>query len=181
MAGEADIITAGIDALGQLFSGVSDFFASRNKAKAYEYQAQQASSESGVAASQALTQGDIVAARAATQAAANGGGLVGSSIGVISYLGQQAMFNARAAAYKGTTEASADRYKARLARRAGVISLISTIPSISGSLIGSWAKHQSANKIQAGSAYLEGDTSAAGAAGVDTSTFGGSDELAGLY
>jgi len=55
-----------------------------------------------------------VAAHAAVQTAANGGGFTGSSLGVISQLSQQAMFNARAASYRANTIAIADRYNTKV-------------------------------------------------------------------
>jgi hypothetical protein len=103
--------------LGNLFSGLFGASAARAKAKSYEYAAQQALAEGGVQAQQAITRGNAVEADAAVTAAANGGGLVGSSMGVISNLAQTAMFNARVASYRSQTEARNDIYNAKVQKQ----------------------------------------------------------------
>ena len=137
-------IAAGISAAGKLFSGLSGLFGGNSKAKQEEYAAQQARDEAGVAPSQALAQGDAVASRAATQAAANGGGLVGSSIGVIQDLSQKAMFNARSAVYRGETEARAHLYQAKVAKAEGLQSLIGGVLGAAASVAGGVGQAQQA-------------------------------------
>lgn len=129
-----DPISAGIAAVGALFSGISGFFSGRAQARQYQAEALQQREEAGVASSQALAQGDEVAARAATQAAANGGGFDGSSMAVIASLGQQSLFNARAAVYRGETAARQDLYDAKVAKIGAVTSLISTVAPVAGDI-----------------------------------------------
>lgn len=100
--------------LGNLFSGLFGASAASARAKAYGAAADQAEAEGGVAAQEAILRGNAVAAHAAVQTAANGGGFTGSSLGVISQLSQQAMFNARAASYRANTIAIADRYNTKV-------------------------------------------------------------------
>ncbi len=64
-----------------------------------------------------------MAAKAATQAAANGGGFTGSSLGVIQNLSQRAMFNARAQVYRGQSEAQAHLYAGKVAKTQGFMDL----------------------------------------------------------
>lgn len=200
-------LSGGTSWLGGMLGGIGDFFAAKNQAKAYGYAAQQASQEAGVAASQALTEGERVTAHAATQAAANGGGFTGSTMAVLGDLAGQSYFRARAAAYRGATEVQNDRYQQKLAKRAGVLSLISGVTGGTSSLLGGWAKSQMANKQAQYLSTLRGMSSDAGG-GSMTSTgsgpFGGAsggfagpagasggfgtdpgasgvDELAGLY
>lgn len=123
----SDVMTPATDALGivgTLFKGVASFIGAGKRAQAERNAAEQAENEAGVAAQLQLGQGDQIAAQAAVQGAANGGGLVGSTIGVISSLSQQAVFNARAAAYKGQSEARAHIYKAGVATASGNVALI---------------------------------------------------------
>lgn len=133
-------IAAGIQAVGSLFKGVTGLIAGNHQAQALEYAAQQAEMEGGVNAGIALQQGDQVAAHAAAQAAANGGGLTGSAIGVIEQLSGQAMFNARAAAYRARTEAQADVYKAGVAKAQGRQALIGGVVDAGSSLVGGFMR-----------------------------------------
>lgn len=127
-------ISAGISAVSSLFKGISGFFGGNSQAKADKEAARQAGQESGVAAQDALAQGDQIAAQGAVQAAANGGGFVGSSIAAISNLSRAAMFNARAAAYRGQTEIQSHLYDAKVAKAAGLNDLIGGTLGAAGSL-----------------------------------------------
>ena len=133
-------IAAGIGALGSLFHGVTGFFGAGAQAKSEQLAATQHLQEGGVAGDEALRQGDQVAARAATQAAANGGGLVGSSLGVISQLSNQAMFNARAQGYRARTEARNDLYQSSVARTQGLDALAGGAIGAGSSLAGGFMR-----------------------------------------
>lgn len=158
------IISAGISSVGSLFKGLTGFFGGNAEAKIAEQNARQAQEEGGVAASQALAQGDQVAARAATQAAANGGGFTGSALSVISSLSQQAMFNARAAAYKARTAANAELYRGSVAKTQGLQGLVTSAADAGSSLIGGFAK-------SANNAKLLQMAGGQGASGADPSAF----------
>ncbi len=125
---------AGLSAVGSLLSGIGSLVAGNHKATAERYAATQANDEAGVNAQIALQEGDQVAADAAVQAAANGGGFVGSSLAVLSSLSQQAMFNARAQVYRGRSEAQQHLYNAKVAKAQGRLGLVTGILSAGASL-----------------------------------------------
>lgn len=124
LMGPLGIASTALDALGHLFGGIMGANAGSAQNKAQQYAAQQARQEAGVAAQEAILQGNTAAGHAAVQTAANGGGFVGSSMGVISQLSREAMFNARAAAYRGVTQSQSDLYQGAVAKANGVNSLI---------------------------------------------------------
>jgi hypothetical protein len=132
-------IAAGIAAVGSLFKGITGLFGGNAKAKAEKAAAAQAGQEAGVNAQAALAEGDAAAAQGAVQAAANGGGFVGSSIAAIQNLSNIAMFKARAAAYRGQTEIQNHLYGARVAKAQGVNSLIGGVIGAAGALAGGLA------------------------------------------
>jgi hypothetical protein len=175
---DPDMISALMGFAGGVGQGFGDYFANLNKAKAYGNAAQQASQESGVATSQALTAGDRAVAHAATSAAAGGGGFTGSTMAVLGDLAGQSMFRARAAAYRGATEVQADRYEQKLAKRAATLSLISGFTGGSMSLVGGWAKSQANARQTRAMASLRNPQIEAPATPVGAPV---SDELAGLY
>lgn len=132
-------ITMATMAIGNLFSGLFGASAARSRAKAEEAAAHQALAEAGVQSQNAILHGDAVEANAATQVAANGGGFVGSSMGVIDQLARQSMFNARVANYRGQTEAQAHMYNAKVDKQDATNQMIgaalSTVaPIVSGAV-----------------------------------------------
>lgn len=162
-------ISAGISAVSSLFKGVTGFFGGNAQAKAEQQAARQAGDEAGVAAQQALGQGDAAAAQGAVQAAANGGGFVGSSLAAISDLSRKAMFNARAAAYRGQTEIQKHLYDAGVAKAQGLNDLIGGTLGAAGSLYKGAAQKQGQQQALAA---LQPKLTAAD---------GGAAELEGLY
>jgi hypothetical protein len=122
-----DPFTIAAESASKILGGITGFIASNKKAQALRNAATQANAEAGVSAQQALEQGDEVTARAATQVAANGGGFVGSAMGELAQLAQRAMFNARAAVYRGATEAQADLYNAKVAKANGLLGLVGSV------------------------------------------------------
>jgi hypothetical protein len=80
--------------------------------------ARQARQEGGVQAQIALEEGARVAARAATLAAASGGGITGSAQAVLDDLSRQSMFRVRSALYSAETDA---RFAIPPASKAGVV------------------------------------------------------------
>ena len=129
-------IAAGIGAVGSLFKGLTGLFGGNAEAAAHEANAQQDLRQAGVNTDIALRQGDAVAATGAVRAAANGGGLVGSSMGVIQDLAGQAMFNARQQVYRGQTQAQSERYAGAVAKANGINQLIGGVIGAGASLVG---------------------------------------------
>jgi hypothetical protein len=89
--------------------------AEKNQAQAY---GRMARTEGGVAASLAMEEGARARARAATLAAASGGGITGSAQEVLDDLARQQMFRARSAIYSAETDA---RFGARVSGMAGMV------------------------------------------------------------
>lgn len=110
------MVSSGIGALGSLFSGVTNYFGQMAEAQEDENNAITALRQAGVNSQVALQEGNATAAEGAVRAAANGGGLVGSALGVISNLSNQAMYNARQQVYRGQTQAQNYTYAASVAK-----------------------------------------------------------------
>lgn len=161
------IVAAGISAIGSLFKGITSLFGGNNEEKAAEYAAQQHQDEAGVSAQEALDEGARAAAHAAVQGAANGGGFVGSTLGVIQDLSNRAMFNARAALYRGKAQAQSDIYQGKVAQAQGQQALIGGVLGAGSSLIGGFAKSASDSaQLKAFSQGLgDADASAGASAG----------------
>ena len=148
-AGNLFNFAGGLGAVGGLLKGIGDSIAAGRKATALDRAALQSSEEAGVNAQTALQQGDATAATAAVRAAANGGGLTGSSLGVIQNLSSQAMFNARAQIYRGNVERQNDLYEAATERAQGWSSLVGDTLSGATSRLGSMAQSAQANQLAA--------------------------------
>lgn len=133
-------IAAGISALGGVFKGLTGFFGGNAQAQAERNAALQAQMQGGVNAGLALQQGDAVAAHGAVTAAANGGGFVGSSLGVIQNLSQQAMYNARQQVYRAQTEAQAHLYAGQVDSMNARNALIGGAVDAGSSLVGGFAR-----------------------------------------
>ena len=117
----------GANAFSSLFQGIMGQNQANTQNKIFQDRARQANAEAGISAQEALQQGDQAAAHGAAVAAANGGGFVGSSIGAIQNLSNNAMFNARAQTYRGLTQSQSDLYQAAVARANGQNAMISGI------------------------------------------------------
>jgi hypothetical protein len=139
----------GLGAVGGLLKGIGDSIAAGRKATALDHAALQSSEEAGVNAQTALMQGDATAATGAVRAAANGGGLVGSSMGVIANLSDQAMFNARAQIYRGNVERQNDLYEAAVTRAQGWSSLVGDTVGGVTSMLGGFANAAQASQLAA--------------------------------
>jgi hypothetical protein len=134
------LISAGISSAGGLFKGITSYFSSMSEAAVDSNNAEQADREAGVNAQNALQSGNAAAAHGAVAAAANGGGFVGSSTGVIQNLSNQAMYNARQQIYRGQTVAQADNYAAKVAKFNAWAGLIGGGISAGSSLAGGFAQ-----------------------------------------
>lgn len=153
-------IAAGISAIGGLFKGLTSLFSGEAQKKAADNAATQHLQEAGVGVQESLQEGDQVAARGATQAAANGGGIVGSSLGVISQISQAAMFNARAQAYRGRTQAQADVYQGKVAMAQGIQGLVGGVVSSASSLVGGFQQDALFKQMQQITSASKGDMGA---------------------
>lgn len=162
-------IAAGIGSVGSLFQGITGLFSGWAANHEAKLQADQDRAEAGLAAGQQLQQGDQVAARAATQAAANGGGFVGSSLGVISSLASQAMFNARAKVYQGLTQARSDLYQGKVAAQNGRNQFIGSAVQAGSTLLSGFA--QSASQAKMMQALQNGGAGGFDGGGADAAAF----------
>lgn len=133
------IAAAGLSAVGKILGGASARSSARARAKANEMQARQALLESGVAAQVGVEADEREIARAATLAAAGGGGFEGSAMRVLDDLSRQSVFRARSSIYRGQAEAQARRYDAKVAKREGDNALFSSIVGAGSSLLSSFA------------------------------------------
>lgn len=129
------MLSGGLGAIGSLLGGIGALTAGTAQQKAYNAAARQARQEAGVNSSIALDQGTRAAARGAVAAAANGGGFEGSAISVLSDLSMQSMQGARAAVYRGETEARRDEYMGKVARAQGNLGLVKGLLGMGGSLL----------------------------------------------
>lgn len=118
MAVPVAALAAGAQAVGKLFGGIGRYRAGKARAKALYYAARNARREAGVNASIQLEESDRIGARAATLAAASGGGgLEGSALAVIDDLARQGMFRARQTVRDGIAQAAALMDESTAARR----------------------------------------------------------------
>ncbi len=154
-------IAAGVGALGSLFKGILGFGASNAQAQAERNAAQQAEQQGGAAASEQVEEGNAQAATGAVTAAANGGGFVGSSLGVIQNIANKAMFNARTAAQRGRQSAVNAMYDASVSQANGANALIGGALDAGSSLLGGFAKSSAVAQQLAAIKQNRGDVSQA--------------------
>lgn len=188
------IASIGTSFLGNLFKGVTGFIFGNQQDALEKARALQANQEGTVNSEIALQQGNETAARAATQAAANGGGFGGSAMGVISQASNMAMFNARNQIYRGQTEAAADIYQGQVAKEQGINELIGGVFQGVGSAVTGDLENQYRQQIMSnfGEAHGEGpdpygyggdgvaDTGDTGEAPPDWTGGGGDDMMAAM-
>jgi hypothetical protein len=132
-------ISAGLEAVGGLFKGITGFFSSQAQARQEKLAAHMAAQQGGVNTQIALQQGNQAAEQGAAIAAANGGGFVGSSISVIQNLSDQAMYNARQTAYRSRTVEEAHLEQASIDKSQAWSSLIGGVTGAVGSVVGNAA------------------------------------------
>lgn len=113
-------LAVGVKAVGQVLGGIGGYRANKARAKALRFAARNARQEAGVQASINLEESDRVGARAATLAAASGGGgLQGSALSVIDDLARQGLYRARATVRDGLARSTALLDESTAARRQG--------------------------------------------------------------
>jgi hypothetical protein len=164
------LAATGVSVLGSLFGGIFGNNADQQQAQEYRARATQEGEEGGVNADIAFRQGQATAASAAVQAAANGGGLGGSSMGVIQQASNMAYFNARDQAYRGATAAENDRYNAEVASANGTNALIGGVVGAVGGAVGGALNDQYRKQIQNSLGQLRGS---AGSSSSSSSTSAG--------
>jgi hypothetical protein len=147
IAGMLNPISAGLNAVGSLFKGITGFFSGEAQARQEKIAAHEAAMQGGVNASLALMQGNATAEQGAAVAAANGGGFVGSSVSLIQSLSGQAMYNARATAYRAREQEEADFYQASVDKAGAWSSLIGGAMGAAGSIVGGAAQSAFRNQI----------------------------------
>lgn len=141
------LLAAGVSAAGKLFSGLGQRNAQRAKAKALGYAAQNARREAGVKASLALEDSDRTGARAATLAAASGGGgLQGSALDVIGDLARQGVYRARQTVRDGISESIALKAEATAAKRQGDMDLFASAIDAASTFLGGVGQEANARR-----------------------------------
>jgi len=118
------LLAAGVSAVGSIMKGIGGYQAGKAKAKALGYAARNERQEAGIRASLQLEDSDRTGARAATLAAASGGGgLQGSALSVIDDLARQGMYRARQTVRDGVSSSIALLNDATTAKRQGAADL----------------------------------------------------------
>lgn len=144
-------LAAGASAVGSLFKGIGGYQAGRAKAKSLAYAARNARQEAGIKASLALEESDRVGARAATLAAASGGGgLQGSALAVIDDLARQGVYRARQTVRDGLSESIALLQDATTAKRQGSLELTSSLIEAGSTVLGAMGKSAQARRGMGG-------------------------------
>lgn len=134
-------LAAGASAVGKLVQGIGGYRSGQAKAKALGFAARNARQEAGIKASLALEDSDRIGARAATLAAASGGGgLQGSAMAVIDDLARQGVYRARQTVRDGLSESVALLNDATTAKRQGELELTAGVIDAGTSVLGSMGK-----------------------------------------
>lgn len=141
------LLAAGVSSVGQALVGFGKFQASRSQAAQLKAQARNARQEAGIAASISLEESERVGARAATLAAASGGGgLKGSALAVIDDLARQGMYRARQTVRDGVSQSVALRNQAKSVRRQGMLDLFGSLVGASSTALGSMGTEAQARR-----------------------------------
>lgn len=131
------MLATGLAAAGKIVGGFAARKAARARARALTNAARNARQEAGVAASIALEDSDRVGARAATLAAASGGGgLQGSALAVIDDLARQGLANARQRVRDGLSQSVALLNDATTAKRQGSLDLFASFVDAGSTVLG---------------------------------------------
>lgn len=148
-AGSGGGLGAGLNAIGKLFGGFNRYRQGKAKAKALRFAARNARQEAGVMASMQLEESDRIGARAATLAAASGGGgLEGSALAVIDDLARQGMYRARQTVRDGLAQSAALLDEATAARRQAELDMTSAIFEAGSSFLGQMGQQAQARRGQ---------------------------------
>ncbi|MFN3353884.1 MAG: hypothetical protein ACK4Z5_09780 [Brevundimonas sp.] len=130
-------LSAGLSAVGSIFSGIGKRNAARARARMLANAARNARQEAGIRASIMLEESDRVGARAATLAAASGGGgLEGSALDVLADLSRQGVYRARQTVRDGLSESTALLTEATSAMGQGSVELFSSLIDAGSTVLG---------------------------------------------
>ena len=157
MLGPLSMASTGLGAAGAALQGIMGFAAGQQQARLAKQAAAQASLQGGVQTQEALLQGGATVGRAATLAAASGGGLGGTTAGVLNQIASRGMFNARAAAYRGATQAENDEYMAKVDKDNAVNSLIGGFTGAAGQAVSGALTQGFRQSLLQSKAYQAGD------------------------
>jgi hypothetical protein len=147
MAVPIAMLAVGAKALGQVFGGIGRYRAGQARGKALKFAARNARQEAGVQASIQLEESDRIGARAATLAAASGGGgLQGSALSVIDDLARQGMYRARQTVRDGLSRSAALLDESTAARRQGQADLAGSIMEAGTTVLGGMAQQAQARR-----------------------------------
>lgn len=149
MSVELATVAAGMKAVGSLFGGFGKYRQGKARAKALKFAARNARREAGINASIALEESDRVGARAATLAAASGGGgLQGSALAVIDDLARQGMYRARQTVRDGLAQSVALMDEATAARRQAELDLFTGVWGAGTSFLGGLGQQAQARRAR---------------------------------
>lgn len=145
--GSSGGLSAGMGAIGNLIGGIGKYRAGKARAKALKFAARNARQEAGVQASIQLEESDRIGARAATLAAASGGGgLEGSAMAVIDDLARQGMYRARQTVRDGLAHSTALLDDATAARRQASLDLTSSVFQAGSTFLGKMGQEAQARR-----------------------------------
>lgn len=141
------LLAAGVSSVGKLFGGFGAKRAAQAKARMLTAQARNVRQEAGIKASLALEDSDRTGARAATLAAASGGGgLQGSALSVIDDLSRQGLYRARQVVRDGLAESTALLNDATTAKRQGSLDMFSSMIDATSTFLGGIGQEANARR-----------------------------------
>lgn len=141
------LLATGVSAVGSVLGGFGKRNQMKARARALTNQARNVRQEAGIKASLALEDSDRVGARAATLAAASGGGgLQGSALAVIDDLARQGVYRARQTVRDGLAESTALLNDATTAKRQGDLELTSAFIEATSTVLGQMGAEANARR-----------------------------------
>ena len=141
------LLATGVSAVGTIMGGFGKRNQMKARARALTNQARNVRQEAGIKASLALEDSDRVGARAATLAAASGGGgLQGSALAVIDDLARQGVYRARQTVRDGLAESTALLNDATTAKRQGDLELTSAFIEATSTVLGQMGAEANARR-----------------------------------
>jgi hypothetical protein len=150
-------LSTGLGVAGSLIGGLTGFASSMQQARQAQAAAKQARQVSGVNTQEALLQGGQTLGRAATLAASSGGGLGGTTTGVLNQIAGRTYFNARMAAYRGITQSESDEYMAKVDKNNAINNLIGGFVGAGGIGAGGALRAGFRSSILGSAAYKAGE------------------------
>ena len=141
------LLAAGVSSVGKLFGGFGAKRAAQAKARMLTAEARNVRQEAGIKASLALEDSDRTGARAATLAAASGGGgLQGSALSVIEDLARQGVYRARQTVRDGVAESTALLNDATTDKRQGSLDMFSSMIDATSTFLGGIGQEANARR-----------------------------------